>query len=251
MRILTTIAAVLLPLVLHAQEAEPKPQDTGPVETYRVLEDAFRRAQIAFGAGYQEAAKAGAEAAQEYLRTTPRPEAEFTARFRAGAERLAGEPEAVPFLVWLLQNDAERAPAHAKALFGVHVKSPELVRAVQALRWAWRIEPAERLALLDRAVELSPHDTVRHRALHARAEVRMTERDASTREAAKRDFESVIEASRDAQLVKEARADLFELENLQIGMIAPDIEGEDLDGVPFKLSDYRGKVVVLDFWGDW
>ena len=44
---------------------------------------------------------------------------------------------------------------------------------------------------------------------------------------------------------------LFELRNLQIGMKAPDIAGEDLAGIPFKLSDYRGKVVVLDFWGDW
>ena len=34
-------------------------------------------------------------------------------------------------------------------------------------------------------------------------------------------------------------------------MSAPEIEGNDLDGVAFKLSDYRGKVVVLDFWGDW
>jgi hypothetical protein len=32
---------------------------------------------------------------------------------------------------------------------------------------------------------------------------------------------------------------------------APEIAGEDLDGVPFRLSDYRGKVVLLDFWGDW
>ena len=37
----------------------------------------------------------------------------------------------------------------------------------------------------------------------------------------------------------------------EIGDIAPDIEGPDLDGATFKLSDYRGKVVVLDFWGDW
>lgn len=32
---------------------------------------------------------------------------------------------------------------------------------------------------------------------------------------------------------------------------APDITGEDVDGKEFKLSDYRGKVVVLDFWGFW
>lgn len=38
---------------------------------------------------------------------------------------------------------------------------------------------------------------------------------------------------------------------LNIGQRAPEIEGEDIDGVAFKLSDYRGKVVVLDFWGDW
>jgi len=30
--------------------------------------------------------------------------------------------------------------------------------------------------------------------------------------------------------------------------VAPAIEGEDLDGQPIKLSDYRGKVIVLTFW---
>jgi hypothetical protein len=44
---------------------------------------------------------------------------------------------------------------------------------------------------------------------------------------------------------------LFEMRYLAIGKTAPDIEGEDLDGETFRLSDYRGKVVVLDFWGDW
>lgn len=36
-----------------------------------------------------------------------------------------------------------------------------------------------------------------------------------------------------------------------VGDMAPDIAGVDIDGVPFKLSDYRGKVVMLDFWGLW
>jgi thiol-disulfide isomerase/thioredoxin len=34
-------------------------------------------------------------------------------------------------------------------------------------------------------------------------------------------------------------------------MPAPDIDGEDLDGACFRLSDYRGSVVLLDFWGFW
>jgi hypothetical protein len=37
----------------------------------------------------------------------------------------------------------------------------------------------------------------------------------------------------------------------EVGQIVPEIAGEDIDGIPFKLSDYRGKVVVLDFWGHW
>ncbi len=38
---------------------------------------------------------------------------------------------------------------------------------------------------------------------------------------------------------------------VQVGQPAPEIDGEDLNGQRFKLSDYRGKVVLLSFWGDW
>jgi len=48
-----------------------------------------------------------------------------------------------------------------------------------------------------------------------------------------------------------AKSTLFEMHHLVIGKPAPEIEGEDIDGKRFKLSDYRGKVVVLDFWGHW
>ncbi len=37
-----------------------------------------------------------------------------------------------------------------------------------------------------------------------------------------------------------------------IGQRAPEIDAKDLDtGAPVKLADYRGKVIVLDFWGYW
>ena len=32
---------------------------------------------------------------------------------------------------------------------------------------------------------------------------------------------------------------------------APDTEGVGLDGRPLRLSDYRGKVVVVSFWTYW
>ncbi len=48
-----------------------------------------------------------------------------------------------------------------------------------------------------------------------------------------------------------AEAALFETRNLTVGKVAPEITGSDLDGVPLKLSDHLGKVVVLNFWASW
>ena len=49
----------------------------------------------------------------------------------------------------------------------------------------------------------------------------------------------------------QAEGMLFLLHHLGIGCTAPEIEGEDIDGKPMKLSDYRGKVVVVSFWATW
>jgi hypothetical protein len=54
-----------------------------------------------------------------------------------------------------------------------------------------------------------------------------------------------------AALATQFKDALYLLEKLSIGKVAPEIEAEDLDGKKFKLSDYRGKVVVIDFWGNW
>ena len=45
-----------------------------------------------------------------------------------------------------------------------------------------------------------------------------------------------------------AQLELDDILHLAVGKVAPEIEGQDQDGNKFKLSDYRGKVVLLDFW---
>jgi hypothetical protein len=57
--------------------------------------------------------------------------------------------------------------------------------------------------------------------------------------------------SGDADMQRRLKSTLTEKEAFGLGLVAPDIEGKDLDDVAFKLSDYRGKVVFLDYWGDW
>jgi len=41
------------------------------------------------------------------------------------------------------------------------------------------------------------------------------------------------------------------VDGLAVGSKAPEIQGQDVAGVPFKLSDYQGRIVILDFWGEW
>ena len=49
---------------------------------------------------------------------------------------------------------------------------------------------------------------------------------------------------------EKAKTELYEIHHLAIGLKAPDVAGEDQDGKKFKLSDYQGKVVLLDFWSE-
>lgn len=48
-----------------------------------------------------------------------------------------------------------------------------------------------------------------------------------------------------------AQARLYDQGSPGIGTAVPEIQGEDVDGRPLDLARYRGKVVVLLFWGDW
>jgi hypothetical protein len=48
-----------------------------------------------------------------------------------------------------------------------------------------------------------------------------------------------------------ARSELYEIHFLATGKEVPEVEGQDQDGKKLKLSDYRGKVVLLDFWSQY
>ena len=63
--------------------------------------------------------------------------------------------------------------------------------------------------------------------------------------------DEIYSEARGTTLNSVAKTELFAFQNLRIGKMVPEIEGEDIDGKSFKLSDYRGKVVLIDFWGDW
>ena len=64
-------------------------------------------------------------------------------------------------------------------------------------------------------------------------------------------YRKVSEAYPETKWGGRAGGKVFKQERLQIGMVAPEIVGKDVDGNDMKLTDFRGKVTVIDFWGFW
>jgi peroxiredoxin len=67
-------------------------------------------------------------------------------------------------------------------------------------------------------------------------------------ERARPHHERILELTTDAVEVLWARGALYEIECLQPGQSAPDVFGTAIDGREVRLSDFRGRVVCLDFW---
>ena len=63
--------------------------------------------------------------------------------------------------------------------------------------------------------------------------------------------EAVNEETAEKPLGELAKPVLHKIQFLSVGKTAQEIRGKDVDGKEFQLSNYRGKVVLLDFFADW
>lgn len=68
--------------------------------------------------------------------------------------------------------------------------------------------------------------------------------------------QAIIDSSPEAKVgdvaVKDlVKEELYVLTKLSKGVVGPELVGVDARGVPMKLSEYRGKAVMLVFWSSW
>lgn len=169
-------------------------------------------------------------------------------------------PKAVALLVWaasttLYGPGKELTQCYNDTIDLLMERFAEREELGQLPTWlAMDEDPAWAAKHLRRLLEKNPNEGIQSRAKFGLAQVLKNKDEASQAEAEKLFNAIIVEYAGKPALKREldqAKSELEEMKLRGIGKAAPDIGGEDLDGKAFKLTDYKGKVVLLDFWGFW
>jgi len=258
----TLLAALLLLappafVVAQAGETTPAPSPQDPQAAYDELVKALNQAI----SDWQTEAQAAVQKAQEAGQAIPAiamqpPTKAFISRAQELAAAHEGKDDAVRFLAFILKNASNERNAVKKAvevLARDHAKTKAIGDVLPFLPFATRFGASKQvMSLLDSVVADHADADCKAQALITRGSMRLEQaKTDEQRKAAEQDLREVATVTQNAELLAQAKDALFEIENLQVGCTAPDIAGVDVEGVAFKLSDYRGKVVLLDFWGFW
>ena len=261
-------AGLAAALIANAPSAWSAPPDAAalaqdPAAQLDELVARWEKANTDFRTEYQ---KAKTDDERKAAREKQPKAADHLPGFIALAESSAGSETAAKAWVWTVKlaveaEDEEALGVAVEALLRDHAASNdlgELADWITPIQMAIGAEKTEAMAREVLAKASAP--AVRGGFMYALASMLDdqspepgSERDKEVRqlmETVAKEFADVKDA-RGRSIGKRAEGWLFEKDNLSVGKTAPEIEGTDLSDVAFKLSDYRGKVVLLDFWGNW
>lgn len=263
-RCIAWVGSWLLATALAAQQNPPDPapaRPASPAGRLAALQAEQKQMVEAWIASSREA-QAKAKEAKETGAPIPampmRPDfSPLLATAKAAAADYAGTDDAVPFLLFVVQNGAgtqRQAVAEAlDTLTASHLDHQALAELGPMIPALPRLLPKDKATLICERLEKSSNPDVKAAALLARHAdtIEKAPVDGDAYKTAKSELLAAAGAAADQRLQGEIRGAIDTREKFGVGNVAPDIEGVDLDGVSFKLSDYKGKVVFLDFWGDW
>ncbi len=244
-------------------------------EVYDKLVNEFEIAQDAWYAQIQkaEAAMENRDEPLDMSKLPPRPMHTFLKRFQQYADKHAGRPEAIPALAWIMGAGAEPqkeslARTALTRLIEDHAWQPEIKDILPDLRWAsysWALHIAGKDKLVAFYEKIIDRNKNEEAVAGATFNLAFTFYQASQREdenlddktrltdkkQAEKLFRELTKLYPNTETAKEAKGYIFETLNLQVGMVAPGFVGKDAAGKEIRLSQFRGQVVVLNFWGFW
>jgi RNA polymerase sigma factor (sigma-70 family) len=157
---------------------------------------------------------------------------------------------------WIILNtpDSQEVQLAADTIKQEHITSTNLLDVVRA---ALRMRHFSSIEMLEQAAELNPSMEIRGHAAFTLATLfkEKSEHGKNKEETAKamKWFSHVIAhhgilPHEGRSLAELSKPELLELQQLKVGDRAPGTEGQDLEGNPLSLDNYRGKIVLLIFW---
>lgn len=257
-RKLLAVSFLLCPALAIAQESVASATEVqqDPITAYNEL---VKARNVAIQKWQQNRVTKAAEAKKNNkpmpaIAMTP-PTQKFIDQARDLAKQYAGEDSAIQFHGFVLKygaGDADAVKMTVRTLTLDHSGSAAISEALPFLGSAVRVAKDGVMELFGEVIEYNDSSEAKANALIARGQLLLSmAKSDEDRKAAQADLERVPTVTKDADLIASAEEALFEIKYLQVGATAPEIVATDVDGVEFKLSDYRGKVVLLDFWGFW
>ncbi len=181
----------------------------------------------------------------------------FKPRFEAFAKAHEGSEDGLKAHLWLFKNSwwlrqENKMESTAVAIVDHIINTYPKSKLLDEIAAAKYVLPKDRRLNYFRSIrKVSPHDSVRAAMLLGESYSQKGDAKRSTLEELKKKFAKVSWNASTYGAIASALLNPNDRAKLKIGKTAPDIEGSDVDGTTFKLSDYRGKVVLLDFWGNW
>ena len=252
-----SVLLILVALTITDVFGQARDTDKTPEAQYSEMVAEFRAEQLQLSKAFRETEDKTEQVKIRKRMTTMG--LDYSPRFLKVATDYPDSKAAVDSLVWIVQmgnriGSRDTGPA-LKLLAENHVKDERLALLCQGLQ---RTITADVQTFLQVVIDRSPHRNARGIACFSLAYQMQKTADRTPGNQAKAEklYQQVVDEYADVSYLRgnlgdRASGALFAVKNLGIGKVAPEIEAEDIDGVKFKLSDYRGKVVVLDFWGDW
>ena len=254
---ISSVLLILVALTTRDVFGQATETDKTPEAQYSEMVAEFRAEQLQLSKSFRETEDKAEQVKIRKRMTTMG--LDYSPRFLKVATDYPDSKAAVDSLVWVVQmgnriGSRDIGPA-LKLLAENHVKDERLALLCRGLQ---RMITADVQAFLQVVIDRSPHRDARGIACFSLAcQMQKTaERTPGNQAIAEKLYQQVVDDYADVSYLRgnlgdRAAGALYATKNIGIGKVAPEIVAEDLDGVKFKLSDYRGKVVVLDFWGDW
>jgi len=260
------IFAAASPALARRDDPKPSEQLSKLATDYNEIFKTFRKAVQADRS--QDARRAAAKEAEKSLK-------EWTEKALDAVKKYPAESETVDVIQKLMERNKEHVGELVAILRKDHKSDPRLARMVGGLyssddeaAWKFALEIADshpdravrgraslmigRIAKMEWVSFEEPRGEKPDYSAEKVERLRKNSETYLTRAA--KEYADVKEDRGDETIGPEAKAQLIGLANmpkLKVGKEAPDIEGVDLKGEKMKLSDQRGKVVLLVFWASW